>query len=164
MSPLQVSDMGQEPETITAHASTFNSKLFQEQQDFSLVLGGPLFQLLRRSRLSDDALELLRRRIVVISLIAWLPLLALSLLEQQALGGRAAVPFLLDVEAHVRFLIALPLLIVAELVVHQRMRFVVRQVLERHLIPLVRHIVIVRSQTNLAMIVAFRFGNSGSGF
>jgi len=45
------------------------------------------------------------------------------------------VPFLLDVEAQVRFLIALPLLIVAELVVHQRMRLVVRQFLERDLIP-----------------------------
>jgi hypothetical protein len=41
----------------------------------------------------------------------------------------------LDVEAHVRFLIALPLLIVAELVVHQRMRFVVRQFLERNMVP-----------------------------
>jgi hypothetical protein len=51
------------------------------------------------------------------------------------LGGAAAVPFLLDVDVHARFLIALPLLIVAELVVHQRMRFVVRQFLERNLIP-----------------------------
>ena len=32
--------------------------------DFSLVLGGPLFQLLRRAHLSDDALLLQRRRIV----------------------------------------------------------------------------------------------------
>ena len=107
----------------------------RERQDFSLVLGGPLFQLLRRSHLSDDALEMVRRRIIVISLLAWLPLLVLSALEGQALGGRAAVPFLLDLEVHVRFLLALPLLIVAELVVHQRMRFVVRQFLERNLIP-----------------------------
>jgi hypothetical protein len=98
-------------------------------------LGGPLFQVLRRSHLSGDALELLRQRILVISLLAWLPLLALSALEGEALGGRAAVPFLLDVEVHVRFLVTLPLLIVAELVVHQRMRFVVRQFLERNLIP-----------------------------
>jgi hypothetical protein len=109
--------------------------LLREPQDFSLVLGGPLFQLLRRSHLSGDALELLRQRILVISLLAWLPLLALSALEGQALGGRAAVPFLLDVEVHVRFFVALPLLIVAELVVHQRMRLVVRQFLERNLIP-----------------------------
>ena len=104
-------------------------------QDFSLVLGGPLFQLLCRARLTDDALMLLRLRILVLSLFAWLPLLVLSALEGQALGGRAAVPFLLDVEVHVRFLVALPLLIVAELVVHQRMRFVVKQFLERQVIP-----------------------------
>ncbi|MGH7929756.1 MAG: hypothetical protein ACREQV_18390, partial [Candidatus Binatia bacterium] len=108
---------------------------FPATQDFSLVLGGPLFQLLRRAHLSGNALELLRQRIIVITLIAWLPLLVLSAVEGEALGGRAAVPFLLDVEAHVRFLIALPLLIVAELVVHERMRFVVRQFLERNLIP-----------------------------
>ena len=104
-------------------------------QDFSLVLGGPLYQLLRRSHLSGEALDLLRRRLVIIPLLAWLPLLGLSAFEGQALPGRVAVPFLFDIEVHARFLVALPLLIVAELVVHQRMRFVVRQFLERHLIP-----------------------------
>ncbi len=47
--------------------------------DFSLVLGGPLFQLLRRAHLSGDALELVHLRILVITLFAWLPLLLLSL-------------------------------------------------------------------------------------
>ena len=37
--------------------------------DFSLVLGGPLFQLLRRTHLADDALMLVRQRIVVIALV-----------------------------------------------------------------------------------------------
>jgi hypothetical protein len=41
----------------------------------------------------------------------------------------------MDIEAHARFLGALPLFIVAELVVHQRMRPVARQFLERGLIP-----------------------------
>jgi hypothetical protein len=70
-----------------------------------------------------------------VSLLAWLPLLVLSALEGHGLGGNVAIPFLLDVDVHIRFLVALPLLIVAELVVHQRMRFVVRQFLERNLIP-----------------------------
>jgi len=125
--------MDQEP--TPSQVSKLSSGILGERQDFSLVLGGPLFQLLRRSHLSDNALELMRRRIIVIVLLAWMPLLALSALEGQALGGRAAVPFLLDVEVHVKFLLALPLLIIAELVVHQRMRFVVRQFLERNLIP-----------------------------
>jgi hypothetical protein len=46
-----------------------------------------------------------------------------------------AVPFLKDVEVHIRFLVALPLLIVAELVVHQRMRPLIQQFLERNLVP-----------------------------
>jgi hypothetical protein len=51
------------------------------------------------------------------------------------LGGGVAVPFLLDLDVHIRFLVALPLLIGAELVVHQRMRHLVKQFLNRHLIP-----------------------------
>jgi hypothetical protein len=109
--------------------------MLREPQDFLLVLGGPFFQLLRRLHLSNDALDLLQQRMLVISLLAWLPLLVLSVLEGQALGGRAAVPFLLDVEVHVKFLVTMPLFITAELVVHQRMRPVVRHFLERNLIP-----------------------------
>jgi hypothetical protein len=126
-------------------------------QDFSLVVGGPLFQLFCRAHLSGNALELLQQRIVVITLIAWLPLLGLSLVEGVALGAGAAVPFLLDVEAHMRFLIALPLLIVSELVVHERMRFVVRQFLERNLIPDG-----AMSCFNQAIASAFRLRNSAA--
>jgi len=123
--------------------------------DFSLVLGGPFFQLLRRAHLAGDALELLLQRIVVISLLAWLPLLVLSALEGQALAGKVPVPFLLDLEVHSKFLVVMPLLIVAELVVHRRMRFVVKQFLERNLIAendLPRF--------NAAIASAFRLRNS----
>jgi len=102
--------------------------------DFSLVLGGPLFQLLRRAHLSGDALELVHLRILVITLFAWLPLLLLSLFEKHALGGAIHIPFLHDVEANVRFLIALPVLIVAELVVHRRISPVARRFEERHIV------------------------------
>jgi fucose 4-O-acetylase-like acetyltransferase len=109
--------------------------LSRETKDFSIVLGGPLFQLLRRARLSDDALKLVRKRIIVISLFAWLPLLVLSALERHLLAGSTAIPFLPDLEVHVRFLVAMPLLIAAELVVHRYMRPVVQQFLARHLVP-----------------------------
>jgi hypothetical protein len=89
--------------------------------DVSLVLGGPLFQVLRRAHLADDALVLGRQR-VVIALLAWLPLLLLSTLKGQLMEGGATVPFLFDVQVHIRFLVALPLLIIAELLVHQRAR------------------------------------------
>jgi len=114
---------------------TPSEKLLRDAPEFSLVLGGPLFQLLRRAHLTDDALTHLRQRVVVIGLLGWLPLLVLSTLQGQVWGGSVAVPFLHDVEAHVRFLVVVPLLIVAELVVHRRMRFLVKQFLERELVP-----------------------------
>lgn len=113
---------------------TTRENVFHDRQDFSLVLGGPIFQLLRQAHLTDDAQELVKQRIIIISLFTWLPLLVLSALEGKLLGGSAAVPFLLNTEVHVRFLIAIPLLIIAELVVHRRMRFVVKEFLDRRLI------------------------------
>ena len=127
----------------------------QDPYDFSVVLGGPLYQIVRRAHLSGDALELMRRRIVVIPFFMWLPLLILSVLGGQAWGTAVKVPFLVDINVHVRFLLALPLLIVAELVVHQRMRPVVRQFLERNLIPDTS-----RARFDAAMASALRLRNS----
>ena len=109
--------------------------LSPEPPDFSLILGGPLFQLLRRAHLSGDAAELVWRRVIALALITWLPLLLLSIAEGHAWGDSVKVPFLFDVDVHARFLLALPLLIVAELVVHQRMRLVVGTFVKRGLVP-----------------------------
>jgi hypothetical protein len=109
-------------------------EILQESPDFSPVLGGPLYQLFRRTHLSGDALELMSRRILIFALVAWLPLLVLALLGGHALGGGFKIPFLVDIEAHVRFLIALPVLIVAELIVHRQIRPVVQQFAVRRMI------------------------------
>ena len=112
-----------------------NSFEFKIPDDFSLVLGGPLFQLFMRTRLTTDTLDLVKRRVIVFSLFTWLPLLMLSVLAGEAVGGAIKVPFIYDVDVHVRFLVALPLLLVAELIVHQRMRLIVRQFIERGIVP-----------------------------
>jgi hypothetical protein len=98
-----------------------------------LVLGGPLFQLFRREHLSGGVLELLHRRIIVITMIAWLPLLILSSIDGHALGG-VTLPFLHDIETQIRFLIALPVLIFAELIVHVRLRPVVQNFVKRNIV------------------------------
>lgn len=126
-----------------------------ESYDFSLVLGGPLYQLFRRAHLSGETLELLRRRIIFIALLAWLPLLVLSVLEGHAWGSGVTMPFLYDVDVHVRCLIALPLLVVAELVVHLRMRPVIRQFVERGLIADA-----ARAKFDAALASAVRLRNS----
>lgn len=102
--------------------------------EFSLVLGGPLFRLCRRSHLSGATLERLGRRVVVITLFAWVPLMLLSVFEGHALGGAIKVPFLQDIEANARFLVALPVLIVAELVVHRRISPLVRKFVDRRIV------------------------------
>jgi hypothetical protein len=55
-------------------------EILDDHPDFSLVLGGPLFQLYRRAHLSGTALELSHRRMLVFAVVAWLPLLLLSLM------------------------------------------------------------------------------------
>jgi hypothetical protein len=102
-------------------------------RDFSLVLGGPLYQLYVRSRLIRPPLDLWHRRIIASAVITWVPLLLLAAAAGRAFGG-VAVPFIQDLAAHARFLLALPLLIVAEVVVHLRLRAIVEQFRERGLI------------------------------
>ena len=106
----------------------------EESPDFSLVLGGPIFQLFRRSHLSGDGLELVHWRILVITLIAWLPLLLLSMLGSHLLAQTVKLPFLHDIETHVKLLVALPVLIAAELMVHSRIRPVVKAFLARRIV------------------------------
>lgn len=101
--------------------------------DFSVVLGGPLFQIMRRAKLSGSELELLRRRLIFFPLICWLPLLVLSAVQGRVISG-VEVPFLQDYEIHIRFLAAVPLLISAEVAIYRRTRLLTAQFLERNLI------------------------------
>lgn len=104
-----------------------------DDPDFSLVLGGPLYQLYLRTRLVQPPLKLLHRRLVLIPLVCWLPLWPLVAAAGHLNSG-APVPFLRDPEVHIKFLLALPLLLAAEVVVHARMRRIVAQFLERNII------------------------------
>jgi hypothetical protein len=106
--------------------------LLQEQPDFSLVLGGPFYQLMRRAHLTGPALEQLYRRVLLFALVTWLPLAVLSLIEGNPSGIK--LTFWHDIEAHVRFLIAVPVLIAAELIVQLRMRITIRRFIERGII------------------------------
>lgn len=105
----------------------------EEPPAFSVVLGGPLFQLLRRAHLKGDHLELLGRRLIFFTGITWLPLFLLAAVNPFA-GTADRISFLRDIEVHARFLIGLPALIAAELLVHSRMLPVARRFVERRII------------------------------
>ena len=104
-------------------------------RDFSLVAGGPVYRLLRRTHLSGDEMQWTGRRMIFLALLAWLPLLLLSIIDGRAWGDAVAVPFLRDLELHAKMLITVPLLIAAEVTAHRRLLPIVRQFLERNLIP-----------------------------
>jgi hypothetical protein len=102
--------------------------------DFSMVLGGPTYQLLRRLHILRPPMDLLSRRMTIIPLIVWLPLLALAVIARRAWGDAVKVPFLYDVDVHVRFLVSLPLLVLAEWLVHMRFRPLIAQFVERDIV------------------------------
>ena len=115
--------------------ATARINLLDDPPDFSIVLGGPLFQLLRRAHLEGDHLELLHRRLVAFVGITWLPLFLLATVGPHA-GSAGRLAFLRDIEVHAKFLVALPAFIVAELIVHSRMLPVARRFVERRIILL----------------------------
>jgi hypothetical protein len=123
--------------------------------DFSLMVGGPLYQLFERSRLVRPPLDWLERRVVVLTMIAWLPLLVLSLIGGHLLPRAGHLSFLHDVECHVRLLIVLPLLLAAELPAHERLRGVVHQFVARHYVPASE-----RARFDAAVASALRLRNS----
>lgn len=126
-----------------------------DEKKFSIVLGGPFFQLLLKAHLTGNALELVKKRILIIMLIAWIPLLVLSVITGQAWGEGTNLPFIEDLEVHIRFLVAVPLMIIAELVVHQRIQMVVNEFEKRNLIPSA-----ALAQFRNAMASAYRLRNS----
>jgi hypothetical protein len=107
--------------------------LSDDARDFSLVSGGPFYQLLRRAGLVSTSFDSAGLRIIVITMVAWLPLLILTVL-----GGRLAsgikIPFIRDVEVQSRLLLVLPLMIAAEVTIHRRMRQLILQFVERRIV------------------------------
>jgi hypothetical protein len=103
------------------------------EEDFSLVLGGPLYQLLIRVGLIRPSLDRISWRLLIIVGLAWLPLAVLTLLEGRFSSG-VRVPFIEDYDAQARLLAVLPLLIAAEVLMHRKTRGMIQQFLERQIV------------------------------
>ncbi len=69
------------------------------------------------------------RRAIFLTLFTWLPLFILSAFQGVAFGSSVKVPFLFDFVVSVRFLIALPILIVAEVVIDSRTNSAVKHLI-----------------------------------
>jgi hypothetical protein len=119
-------------ERLTSNVEAETSSRMREPEpqragDFDLVSGGPLYELWRRTRLSDQELHLLHRRALAAATLAWLPLLLLSVIEGHAWGDGGAIGFLRDIEVHARMLVAVPLFMLTEVWAHRELPPIVRR-------------------------------------
>ena len=102
--------------------------------DFSLTKGGPFFKLMVRSGLMKPEFARPAGRATFLAVFTWLPLLILSLVQGLAFDGPVELPFLWDFAVHVRFLICVPLLIIAEVLLDARTRAVVKHFVDSKLV------------------------------
>src|SRR4029078_5657461 len=73
------------------------------------------------------------RRLIAVIAVTWLPLFLLSLVDGKAFGG-TRIPFALDLNVQTRFIVAPPMLVAAEPLVHRWMRTIVRQFVDRGIV------------------------------
>ncbi len=85
-----------------------------------LMEGGPLYTIEKRVGLIKAHAPVMVRRAILAATLTWGPLLILSLIEGTAFGHSVPVPFLRDFSTYTRFLLALPLLLLAEIVLGPR--------------------------------------------
>ena len=104
-------------------------------EDFSLVNGGPLYRVWRRTGLAGADMQQAHRRVIVAVLVTWVPLFVLSVLGGRAWGEDGVLSFLDDIESQVRMLVAVPLLLLAEGRAHQELPAVLRCFVDQGLIP-----------------------------
>ena len=103
-------------------------------EDFSIIHGGPLHRLQVRFGYAGEERQRVVRRGLLAILLTWLPLFVLSLVQGQAYGTQIKIPFLRDMAVNVRFLIAAPILILAESAIDHRWRKLVLQFLKSGLV------------------------------
>src|SRR5215831_3611942 len=111
-------------ERLTSHAA----------EQFSLVRGGPLYRLQVRFGFAQEERARVVRRAVFAVALCWLPLLLLSLAQGQAYNRQIQIPFLFDLAVSARFLIAMPILLLAEIGIDRRLRRVVRHFVDSGLV------------------------------
>ncbi len=143
------------PELQREVPSGADARALKDPDDFSLVAGGPLFRLWRRTGLAGDGMQMPHRRILFAVALIWLPPLLLSMIDGRAWGDAVVMPFVRDVENQVRMLVAVPLLILAEVRIHRELPSVLRCFIDRGLISAAE-----RPRFDAAVASAMRLRNS----
>ncbi len=126
-----------------------------EFPELSLIEGGPGDALMRKLRLISPGIgSASPRTAIILAAITWLPLMVLSVIEGLAVGG-AKIPFFYDIAAHTRFLVAVPILVLAEIPIGKRLRGIAKHFLDAGLVPESE-----RKQFNSYIVDTVRFHDS----
>jgi hypothetical protein len=75
-----------------------------------------------------------KKSALFVALLAWIPLLALSLIGGVAFGHSVKIPFVFDFAPYIRFLIAIPILFTANSIINPRLSFALEQFISRDII------------------------------
>lgn len=110
------------------------SEQSSEATTFRLMQGGPIFRLMVGLRLEGIDNAYVGRRSLLLIALTWAPLLLITLSEGTALPGDVRIPFLFDFPTHVLFLVTLPLLIIAEIVIEPGIAKAVSTFIDRGLV------------------------------
>ena len=91
-------------------------------ESFSLLQGGPIYRFLRLLNLTAPNPKRIWIAFPAAVALTWIPLLACSIVSGDAAGARVKIPFLFDFWTNTRFLVTLPVLMVAESLIDARIR------------------------------------------
>ena len=101
----------------------------------SLVRGGYSFHIAHRMGFEPATMRGRLKKILLLILVTWVPLVVLSLINGHAWGHSVAEPLLADPVIYSRFLFVLPLLELAQVVVETSLGVQMRQFLKSSLVP-----------------------------
>jgi len=123
-----MSDMEQTAESTPKPETSADSSLARE---ISLVRGGPFYRVQEALRLLSPERWNLGRRILIAVGAAWLPLILITLIFKLS----AIHDLLMDYMINVRMLIAIPVLLVGQVLMEHALRIVVRHIHVAQLLP-----------------------------
>jgi len=103
------------------------------KHELLLTTGGPFERMCGKVGL-DLREEKPMRAALIVGAIAWLPLVILCVIAGSAFGDAVTIPLIKDFPPNARFLIALPLIIIAQGMIAPRIKYAARQFVETGII------------------------------
>ncbi|MBI4522297.1 MAG: hypothetical protein HY695_00620 [Deltaproteobacteria bacterium] len=93
------------------------SEVTTDASELYFERGGPAYRLMQRIGVIRGEGPSIERRIVCSILLTWVPLFVFAILDGRALGTTPRESMLLDFSTYARFFLAVPILVLADIIV-----------------------------------------------